>query len=184
MLNLSVAVYAEDTSKECDWKIIEETKDYVMENCNGETGFQARIRSKPLDDSEGTGSFVVKGPKENPIKEFKDKVAETPKIHEKVEKIEKIEEEVIATQDKIKKVVVEKQEQKTIIIDQRENQIVELAQNYKKPVKDFDTQVEEKLQQKQALDKCGHRYSSCLLRFNEKLGKVPFGGFLNARLQM
>ena len=37
---------------------------------------------------------------------------------------------------------------------------------------------------KQALDKCGHRYSSCLLRFNEKLGKVPFGGFLNARLQM
>ena len=124
MLNLSVAVYAEDTSKECDWKIIEETKDYVMENCNGETGFQARIRSKPLDDSEGTGSFVVKGPKENPIKEFKDKVAETPKIHEKVEKIEKIEEEVIATQDKIKKVVVEKQEQKTIVIDQRENQIV------------------------------------------------------------
>jgi outer membrane protein TolC len=148
MLNLSVAVYAEDTSKECDWKIIEETKDYVMENCNGETGFQARIRSKPLDDSEGTGSFVVKGPKENPIKEFKDKVAETPKIHEKVEKIEKIEEEVIATQDKIKKVVVEKQEQKTIVIDQRENQIVELTQNYKKPVKDFDTQVEEKLQQK------------------------------------
>ena len=39
-------------------------------------------------------------------------------------------------------------------------------------------------EQKQALDKCGHRYSSCLLRFNEKLGKVPFGGFLNARLQM
>ena len=34
------------------------------------------------------------------------------------------------------------------MIDQRENQIVELAQNYKKPVKDFDTQVEEKLQQK------------------------------------
>ena len=60
MLNLSVAVYAEDTSKECDWKIIEETKDYVMENSNGETGFQARIRSKPLDDSEGTGSFVVR----------------------------------------------------------------------------------------------------------------------------
>ena len=27
MLNLSVAVNAEDTSKECDWKIIEETKE-------------------------------------------------------------------------------------------------------------------------------------------------------------
>ena len=33
-------------------------------------------------------------------------------------------------------------------------------------------------------DKCGHKYSSCLLRFSGKLAKVPFGGFLNARLQM
>jgi len=51
-------------------------------------------------------------------------------------------------------------------------------------ITDSSLSEEEKLQQKQALDKCGHRYSSCLLRFNEKLGKVPFGGFLNARLQM
>ena len=33
-------------------------------------------------------------------------------------------------------------------------------------------------------DKCGHKYSSCLLRFTGKKTKVPFGGFLNARLQM
>lgn len=33
-------------------------------------------------------------------------------------------------------------------------------------------------------DKCGHKYSSCLKRFRGKKTKVPFGGFLNARLQM
>ena len=37
---------------------------------------------------------------------------------------------------------------------------------------------------KQALDKCGHRYSSCLVRFSSVEEIVPFGGFLNARLQM
>ena len=38
---------------------------------------------------------------------------------------------------------------------------------------------------KLSLDKCGHKYSSCLKRFSgNKKTKVPFGGFLNARLQM
>ena len=37
---------------------------------------------------------------------------------------------------------------------------------------------------KQDLDKCGHKYSSCLVRFSGKNELVPFGGFLNARLQM
>lgn len=35
---------------------------------------------------------------------------------------------------------------------------------------------------KSTLDKCGHKYSSCLARFKGE--KIPFGGFLNARLQM
>ena len=37
---------------------------------------------------------------------------------------------------------------------------------------------------KKELDKCGHKYSSCLVRFPGKKTQVPFGGFLNARLQM
>ena len=37
---------------------------------------------------------------------------------------------------------------------------------------------------KKSLDKCGHKYSSCLVRFSGKKQIVPFGGFLNARLQM
>ena len=36
----------------------------------------------------------------------------------------------------------------------------------------------------EAEDRCGHKYSSCLLRFSGILNKVPYGGFLNARLQM
>ena len=36
----------------------------------------------------------------------------------------------------------------------------------------------------EAEDRCGHKYSSCLLRFSGKNDLVPFGGFLNARLQM
>tara|TARA_R100000353_G_scaffold21204_1_gene18988 strand:- start:265 stop:999 length:735 start_codon:yes stop_codon:yes gene_type:complete len=36
----------------------------------------------------------------------------------------------------------------------------------------------------QSDDRCGHKYTSCLLRFSGKNEKVPFGGFLNARLQM
>ena len=35
---------------------------------------------------------------------------------------------------------------------------------------------------KQTLDKCGHKYSSCLVRFKGE--DIPFGGFLGARLQM
>ena len=35
---------------------------------------------------------------------------------------------------------------------------------------------------KKTLDKCGHKYTSCLLRFSGKQEKVPFGGFLSARL--
>ena len=42
-----------------------------------------------------------------------------------------------------------------------------------------------------ALDKCGHKYSSCLKRFgknnggtNKKPIPLPFGGFINARIQL
>ena len=43
------------------------------------------------------------------------------------------------------------------------------------------------LAERKALDKCGHKYSSCLLRFpkgdnNER--DLPFGGFINARIQI
>ena len=46
----------------------------------------------------------------------------------------------------------------------------------------FDTN--DKKVSTEAEDRCGHKYSSCLLRFSGILNKVPYGGFLNARLQM
>ena len=75
-------------------------------------GYQARVRTKPV---EGLDIVVVEAPKkkENPIKEFKDKVAETEKSTAKVEKIEKIEQEVIVTEKKIEKL---KEENEKVII--------------------------------------------------------------------
>tara|TARA_B100001093_G_scaffold142651_1_gene135099 strand:- start:9154 stop:9960 length:807 start_codon:yes stop_codon:yes gene_type:complete len=48
------------------------------------------------------------------------------------------------------------------------------------------------LAQKQAQDKCGHKYSSCVARFGQygeggtkkKPTDLPFGGFINARIQL
>ena len=42
------------------------------------------------------------------------------------------------------------------------------------------------LAQRKALDRCGHKYSSCQLRFpkGDKGKDLPFGGFINARIQI
>jgi len=112
MLNWNVAVFAEE-DQGCEWKTFEETDTYIMENCvHPDGGYQARVRQKPV---EGLNITVVEAPekKENPIKEFKDKVEEAPKIAEKIEKIEKVEQEVIVTEKKVKEL---KEENEKIII--------------------------------------------------------------------
>ena len=119
MFNWNIAVFADDQSDGCKWEVTEETEEYIMENCvHPDGGYQARIRSKPV---EGLDIVVVEAPKkkENPIQEFKDKVEQTPKIVEKIEKIEKIEQEVIVTEEKVEKLKVEKavEENKTVESD-------------------------------------------------------------------
>ena len=107
MLNWNVAVFAEEDSG-CEWKTFEETDTYIMENCvHPDGGYQARVRQKPV---EGLNITVVEAPKKkaNPIKEFKDKVEEAPKVVEKLEKIEKVEQEVIVTEKKVKELKEEK----------------------------------------------------------------------------
>ena len=47
MLNWNVAVFADNEVVECDWKVFEETETYIMENCENENGYQARVRTKP-----------------------------------------------------------------------------------------------------------------------------------------
>ncbi len=119
MFNWNIVVFAEDQPDGCKWEVTEETEEYIMENCvHPDGGYQARIRSKPI---EGLDIVVVEAPKkkENPIQEFKDKVEEAPKIVEKIEKIEKIEKEVIVTEKKVEKLKVEKEveEKKTVELD-------------------------------------------------------------------
>ena len=91
MFNWNMAVFAED-SEGCKWETVEETKTYIQEKCGDN---QARIRSKPV---EGLNIITVEAPeksKENPIKKFKDKVEEAPKV--------------ISTEDKVKEHIENKQ---------------------------------------------------------------------------
>ena len=102
-----MAVFAEDHDYGCRWETVEETDEYIQEQCVGGESFQARIRSKPV---EGLDIEIVEAPKKkaNPIQEFKDKVEEAPKATAKVEKLEKIEQEVIVTEKKVKELKEEK----------------------------------------------------------------------------
>ena len=108
MFNWNMAVFAEDHDYGCRWETVEETDEYIQEQCVGGDGFQARIRSKT---PEGLNIITVEAPeksKENPIKKFKDKVEEAPKATAKVEKLEKIEQEVIVTEKKVKELKEQK----------------------------------------------------------------------------
>ena len=141
MFNWNIAVFAEEDTG-CEWKTFEETDTYIMENCvhpNG--GYQARIRSKPV---EGLDIIIVEAPKkkENPIQEFKDKVEEAPKIVEKIEKIEKIEQEVIVTEKKVEKLVVEKELKEKEKIESKIKSIHD-----DQPEKSVAEKVEEKVEQ-------------------------------------
>jgi len=125
MLNWNVAVFAEEDAG-CEWKTFEETDTYIMENCvHPDGGYQARVRQKPV---EGLNITIVEAPKkkENPIKEFKDKVEEAPQIAEKIEKIEKVEQEVIVTEKKIEKLKVEKAVEDKKIIEVENNKTVDV----------------------------------------------------------
>jgi outer membrane protein TolC len=125
MLNWNVAVFAEEDSG-CEWKTFEETDTYIMENCvHPDGGYQARVRQKPV---EGLDITIVEAPKkkENPIKEFKDKVEKAPKIAEKIEKIEKVEQEVIVTEKKIEKLKVEKAVEDKKVIEAEDNKTVDV----------------------------------------------------------
>ena len=105
MLNWNVAVFAEDSGG-CEWETVEETKTYIQEKCGDN---QLRIKSKPIEGMDITVVEAPKSNKENPIKQFKDKVEEAPTATAKVKKLEKIEQEVIATEDKVKEHIENKQ---------------------------------------------------------------------------
>ena len=152
ILNFNVAL------ADCEWQLVEETPTYVREQCKAGTGMGARIRTKDINGE--VGEFKVVGKEASPLKKFKDKVEEAPKVVEKVEKVQEIEKEVKITEKKIK----ELKEEKSVV--EKVEQHVEEEQLAKTPVEDtakpeikkeiakqeVDTKSDEKLV-KQAEDK-------------------------------
>ena len=132
MVNWNVTVFAEDKD-DCTWEVVEETKIYLHEQCVGGDGYQARIRSK--DANGEVGEFKVVGKQANPIKKFKDKVEEAPKVTAKVEKLEKIEQEVIVTEKKVKELKEEKNVAEKIEVHVEEKKLAETpVEETEKPI--------------------------------------------------
>ena len=139
MFNWNIAVFAEDNEGCSNWKVVEETDKYIQESCADEGTMQARIRSKPVD---GLNIEIVEAPKqnkENPIKKFKDKVAETPKATAKVEKLEKIEQEVIVTEKKVKELKEEKDIAKNV--EEKVEKVIEEKKLAETPVEETDKPI-------------------------------------------
>ena len=122
MFNLNVAL------AECEWQLVEETPTYIREQCKAGTGMGARIRTKDINGE--VGEFKVVGKQASPLKKFKDKVEEAPKVVEKVEKVQEIEKEVKITEKKVK----ELKEEKSVV--EKVEQHVEEEQLAKTPIED------------------------------------------------
>ena len=156
ILNFNVAL------ADCEWQLVEETPTYVREQCKAGTGMGARIRNKDINGE--VGEFKVVGKEASPLKKFKDKVEQAPKVAEKVEKIKEIEQEVIVTEKKVKELKEEKNVAEKV--QDKVEKAVEEAQLHNTPVeetqkpiikeeiakKEVDAKSDEKLV-KQAEDK-------------------------------
>ena len=65
-------VSAEDENKGCKWETVEETEQFIREQCIGDGQMQVRMKSKPVP-----GITVIEAPntkKSNPLKEIKEVV--------------------------------------------------------------------------------------------------------------
>jgi len=65
-------VSAEDENKGCKWETVEETEQFIREQCIGDGQLQVRMKSKPVP-----GVTVIEAPntkKSNPLKEIKEVV--------------------------------------------------------------------------------------------------------------
>ena len=98
-------VSAEDENKGCKWETVEETEQFIREQCIGDGQMQVRMKSKPVP-----GITVIEAPntkKSNPLKEIKE-VVKSKEVKKQEKKIEKIEQAVEETAKKVEKVKKEK----------------------------------------------------------------------------
>jgi outer membrane protein TolC len=106
-------VSAEDENKGCKWETVEETEQFIREQCIGDGQLQVRMKSKPVP-----GVTVIEAPntkKSNPLQEIKEvvKSKEAKKQEKKIEKIEQAIEDTAKKVEEVKKeTVVKKQETK------------------------------------------------------------------------
>ena len=106
-------VSAEDENKGCKWETVEETEQFIREQCIGDGQLQVRMKSKPVP-----GVTVIEAPntkKSDPLKEIKEvvKSKEAKKQEKKIEKIEQAVEDTAKKVEEVKKeTVVKKQEPK------------------------------------------------------------------------
>jgi len=101
---------AEDENKGCKWETVEETEQFIREQCFGDGQMQVRMKSKPVP-----GITVIEAPntkKSNPLQEIKEvvKTKETKKQEKKIEKIEQAVEETAKKVEEVKKEKVVKKE--------------------------------------------------------------------------
>ena len=120
MLNWNVAVLADDDVDGCKWETVEETEQYLQEQCISADGnqYSARIRSKPIDDSI---TYVKTDKKDaNPIQKYRDsEVLKTPiGVHDDL-KIAELKEEVEITAKKIDQLKIDQavEEKKKVELD-------------------------------------------------------------------
>ena len=131
ILNFNVAL------ADCEWQLVEETPTYVREQCKAGTGMGARIRNKDINGE--VGEFKVVGKEASPLKKFKDKVEQAPKVAEKVEKIKEIEQEVIVTEKKVKELKEEKNVAEKV--QDKVEKAVEEAQLHNTPVEETQKSI-------------------------------------------
>ena len=120
MFNWNVSVLADDDVDGCKWETVEETQQYLQEQCISADGnqYSARIRSKPIDDSI---TYVKTDKKDaNPIQKYRDsEVLKTPiSVHDDL-KIAELKEEVEITAKKIDQLKIDQavEEKKKVELD-------------------------------------------------------------------
>ena len=112
---------AEDENKGCKWETVEETEQFIREQCVGDGQLQVRMKSKPVP-----GITVIEAPntkKSNPLKEIKEvvKTKETKKQEKKIEKIEQAVEETAKKVEQVKKEKVVKTEKPKVKKEKKSN---------------------------------------------------------------
>ena len=127
-------VSAEDENKGCKWETVEETEQFIREQCIGGGQLQVRMKSKPV---EGVNIIEVENPKKkksSPLKEVKE-VVKTKEAVKQQKEIVKVEKEVEKTAEKVKELKKEKVIKEEKVVKEEKPKKQKKAKKLKKVVK-------------------------------------------------